>query len=105
MSLSAPNIKNEEEVSASKVWLTEDAINLELIDGRTISVPLAFYPTLADASEEDRSNFELFGMGTGINWPTLDIDLEVAGIVAGRKEIPGLMERFKKFQKDNKLPT
>ena len=50
MSLSAPNIKNEEEISASKVWLTEDTINLELIDGRIIFVPLAFYPTLADAS-------------------------------------------------------
>ena len=44
-------------------------------------------------------------MGTGINWPTLDIDLEVAGVVSGRKEIPGLMEKFKKFQKDNKLST
>lgn len=98
MSLLAHDIKNEEEVSASKVWLTEDTINLELIDGRIVSVPLVFYPTLADASKEDRSNFKLFGMGTGINWPALDVDLEVAGVVAGRKEIPDLMERFKKFQ-------
>ena len=103
MSLSVLDITNEEEeVLANRIWLTEETINLELIDGRLVSVPLAFYPTLADAQEEDRSNFEIFGMGTGISWPTLNLDLEVAGIVAGKKEIPGLMERFEKFQKANK---
>ena len=102
MSLSAPNTKDEEEILASKVWFTDECINLELIDGRIVSVPLAFYPTLADASEEDRLNFELFGMGVGISWPNLNMDLEVAGVVAGKKEIAGLMERFNNFQKSNK---
>ena len=94
------NTKDEEEVLASKVWLSDESINLALVDGRVFSVPLAFYPTLADASDEDRSNFELFGMGAGISWPALGVDLEVSGIVDGKKEVPGLMERFKKFQKE-----
>ena len=94
------NTRSEEEVLASKVWLSDESIHLELVDGRVVSVPLAFYPSLADASDQERSNFELFGMGAGISWPILGMDLEVLGIVDGRKEVPGLMERFKKFQKE-----
>ena len=64
---------------------------------------MSFYPTLLNASEKERSNFSLMAMGTGITWPSLGIDLEVASIIAGKKEIPGLNRRVKKFKKENKL--
>ncbi len=70
------------------MWLTDDMINLELVDGRVIAVPLVFYPSLADASKEKREDFRLFGDGSAIHFSQLDIDLSVESLVMGRKEIP-----------------
>jgi hypothetical protein len=96
MSLSA-QIINEDESLVLKFWLTEDMINLEIDDGRIISVPIAFYPSLADATEKEKSDFRIFGGGSAIHFNLLDIDLSVESLIMGRKEIPGLMNKFKKI--------
>jgi hypothetical protein len=99
----AENI-TEQESLAKKVWLTDDMINLELIDGRVVSVPLVFYPSLADATKEHRDDFRIFSEGSAIHFNHLDIDLSVDSLVMGRKEIPGLMNKFKKLEEKEELP-
>ena len=69
---------------ADEVSVTEDTLQVELSDGRTISVPLAWYPRLLHATREERDNWELIGEGQGIRWPDLDEDLSVEGLIAGR---------------------
>ena len=60
-----------------------------LADGREFSVPLEFYPTLREASQRDRSTWEMIGDGQGFHWPRLDLDLSVEGVIMGqREEIP-----------------
>jgi hypothetical protein len=58
-----------------------------LSDGREIKTPLVFYPRLNNASDKQRKNFELIGLGTAIHWPEIDEDLSVKGIVLGLKSI------------------
>ena len=69
---------------AEDVTVTEDTLSIELSDGRTISVPLAWYPRLVHATKEERAAWELIGAGQGIRWQALDEDLSVEGLIAGR---------------------
>ena len=69
---------------AEDVTVTEDTLKAELSDGRTISVPLAWYPRLVHATQAERDNWELIGEGQGIRWPGLDEDLSVEGLIADR---------------------
>ena len=69
---------------ASHVVVTDETLTVELVDGRTISVPLAWYPRLAHGSVAERSNWSLVGRGEGVHWPDLDEDVSVDGLVAGR---------------------
>jgi hypothetical protein len=62
---------------------TDDALIVELEDGRTISAPLAWYPRLLHAAQEDRDVWEVAGAGFGIHWPTIDEDLSVDGLLRG----------------------
>ena len=70
---------------AMTVEVTEDTLTADLSDGRTISVPLAWYPRLEYATLEERGNWELIGGGQGIYWPNLDEDISVEMLLAGRK--------------------
>jgi len=63
-------------------------ITIWLDDGRIVSAPLAWYPTLIAASGAERRVWQRAGAGNGIYWPALDYDLSVEGILAGRKEHP-----------------
>ncbi len=65
------------------VHCTDDSLVVDLLDGRIISVPLAWYPRLLHATPEQRENWELIGAGFGIHWPDVDEDLSVAGLLAG----------------------
>jgi hypothetical protein len=56
---------------------------VDLMDGRTISVPLAWYPRLADATPEQRAHWEKCGGGYGIHWPDVDEDLSTEGLLRG----------------------
>ena len=69
---------------AETIAVSEDTLTAELADGRTISVPLAWYPRLVHATHEERNNWRLIGGGQGIHWPDLDEDLSVEGLLAGR---------------------
>jgi hypothetical protein len=62
---------------------TDDVLVVELEDGRTISVPLTWYPRLLHASQEDRDDWQVAGGGFGIHWPTIDEDLSVDGLLRG----------------------
>jgi len=65
------------------VRLTEDDLIVDLLDGRSISVPLAWYPRLLSATPEQRANWRLAGGGFGIHWPDVDEDLSTAGLLRG----------------------
>ena len=65
------------------VRFTDDTLSVDLKDGRTISVPLAWYPRLLDASPEQRSRWQISGGGYGIHWPDIDEDLSTEGLLRG----------------------
>lgn len=66
------------------VTVTDDDLIADLSDGRKISVPLSWYPRLADASPEERADWRLIGHGEGIHWPALDEDISAANLVLGQ---------------------
>ena len=74
---------------AMTIQVTDDALIAELSDGRTISVPLCWYPRLVHGTPEERDNWELIGAGEGVHWPDLDEDLSIEGFLAGRKSGEG----------------
>ncbi len=65
------------------VTITGDALSVDLMDGRTITVPLAWYPRLANAKPEQLARWEIAGAGYGIHWPDLDEDLSTEGLLRG----------------------
>jgi hypothetical protein len=69
---------------AQNVEITEDSLTVELSDGRTISVPLAWYPRLTHGTPEERNNWRLIGRGHGIHWEALDEDISVEGLLLGK---------------------
>ena len=70
--------------NAVDVVVSEDSLTVELSDGRTISVPLDWYPRLKYATESERRNWRLIGRGHGIHWEDLDEDISVEGLLAGK---------------------
>jgi hypothetical protein len=58
---------------------------VDLVDGRTISVPLTWYPRLAQGTPEERVDWRFIGEGEGIHWPELDEDISIEGLLAGRR--------------------
>jgi hypothetical protein len=70
----------------SEVHVDDELLGFNLEDGRRISVPIAFYPTLALATREERSHFEI--SGSSVYWPDLDADIGVEGMLAGAREHP-----------------
>lgn len=75
------DIKPGEQVR--NVRTTEDVLSVDLLDGRTIIVPLAWYPRLLHGTPEQRANWQIAGGGYGIHWPDLDEDLSTAGLLHG----------------------
>lgn len=69
---------------AITINVTEEALIVQLVDGRSLSVPLAWYPRLARATASERSSWRLIGRGEGIHWPALDEDISIDGLLAGR---------------------
>jgi hypothetical protein len=65
------------------VELTEDVLSVRLMDGRTISVPLVWYPRLLRATKEQRKNWRIAGGGYGIHWEEIDEDLSTEGLLRG----------------------
>jgi Protein of unknown function (DUF2442) len=69
---------------AESVTVTDDTLSVDLSDGRTISVPLAWFPRLLHAAQAERNNWRLIGKGHGIHWEDVDEDINVEGLLAGR---------------------
>lgn len=75
------------EIQAAKVqnvMVTDESLTVDLTDGRTLSVPLAWYPRLLHGTAAERNHWELIGGGEGIHWPELDEDLSIEGLLLGR---------------------
>jgi len=69
---------------AEYVKLTDDTLSVDLSDGKTISVPLEWFPRLVHATLEERNNWRLIGKGHGIHWEDIDEDISVKGLLAGK---------------------
>ncbi|MBM3745975.1 MAG: DUF2442 domain-containing protein [Acidobacteria bacterium] len=96
-----------QEARARSASVTHDALMVELVDGRTIVVPLLWYPRLWHGTPQERSRFEVFGDGTYIHWPDLDEDLTVAGLLTGRRsgESPGSLRKWLESRKGKPTET
>ena len=73
------------EAIAQGVTTNDEALVVDLADGRTITVPLAWFPRLAHGTRVERANWRLIGGGAGVHWPDLDEDISVESLLAGRK--------------------
>ena len=82
--------------AAMIIAVTEDTLTADLMDGRTISVPLDWYPRLVHATPEERDNWEINAGGQHLHWPDLDEDISVGGLLAGRRsgESPRSLQRW-----------
>jgi hypothetical protein len=65
------------------VYFTRDSLVVDLLDGRTISAPLAWYPRLLKATPQERAHWKICGGGYGIHWPEIDEDLSIEGLLRG----------------------
>ena len=71
-------------LNAEDITVTDDMLSVDLSDGRTISVPLVWYPRLAHAKPTERNHWRLIGRGIGIHWEDIDEDISVEGLLLGR---------------------
>jgi hypothetical protein len=67
------------------VTVTEDTLSVDLEDGRTIAVPIGWYPRLAQGTPAERANVQISGAGYGMHWPEIDEDIGVEGLLLGKK--------------------
>jgi hypothetical protein len=74
-----------QQARAQRISVAGEALVVELVDGRTISVPLTWYPRLQHGTDAERGHWRLIGNGEGIHWPDLDEDISVEGLLAGRR--------------------
>lgn len=70
--------------AAQHVTVTDDTLQVDLTDGRTIAVPIAWYPRLQHGTPDERANWRWIGREEGIHWPDLDEDISVEGLILGR---------------------
>jgi len=92
---------------AVNVTVTEDTLSVDLEDGRTISVPIGWYPRLAHGTPAERLHFQISGAGYGIHWPDLDEDIGVEGLLLGKRstESPASFERWLRRRKSGQQPS
>ena len=72
------------EIRAHSVEIDQESLKVDLVDGRSVSVPLAWYPRLMHGTHEQRSNWRLIGAGEGLHWPDLDEDISVENLLSGK---------------------
>jgi hypothetical protein len=88
-------------VRAAHVAVTDDTLTVDLVDGRSVSVPLAWYPRLAQGTRIERESWRLIGQGEGVHWELLDEDVSVANLLAGKPSSESSAS-LEKWQKDRK---
>lgn len=91
----------EKREAAETVSVTKDTLTVHLADGRTLSVPLAWYPRLLQGSSKERRRWRLIGKGEGIHWPDLDEDISVESLLLGHPSGES-QESFKRWLADRK---
>ena len=69
---------------AQSIRFSDDALSVDLSDGRSLKVPIAWYPRLSHGTPEERANWRLIADGRGIHWPDLDEDISVDNLLAGK---------------------
>lgn len=81
---------------AIQVAITDDTLSVDLADGRTIAVPIGWFPRLAAGTRQERENVQIVGAGFGLHWPELDEDIGVEGLLLGKKsaESPASLARW-----------
>lgn len=86
----------ETESLAADVLISDDAFTVVLADGRSLTVPLSWYPRLLHGSPSERQNWQLLGDGYAIEWPDLDEHIGIEGLIAGRRsgENPESLSRW-----------
>jgi hypothetical protein len=77
------------EALAQRVTASDEALSVDLADGRTITVPRAWFPRLSHGSPTERANWRLVGGGVGVHWPDLDEDISVESLLARRRSGEG----------------
>jgi hypothetical protein len=84
------------EPRGKSVKVSAEELTVDLVDGRTIMVPLAWFPRLWHGTPRERNHFEIFADGAYIHWPDLDEDLTVAGLLAGQRsgETPQSLKKW-----------
>ena len=94
-----------QEARGQSVMVSEDSLTVNLVDGRTIIVPLLWYPRLWHGTLDERNDFEIIGDGAYIHWPELDEDLTVAGLLVGRRsgESPQSLKKWLEARKADSL--
>jgi len=70
--------------NAQDVRVTSDTLTVELRDGRSVAVPLEWFPRLIHANEKERNNWRIIGGGDGVHWEDVDEDISIEGLIAGR---------------------
>ncbi|MFH1906883.1 MAG: DUF2442 domain-containing protein [Chloroflexota bacterium] len=95
MTLTTPRVVN--------VFVTDDTLSVDLEDGRTIAVPIAWYPRLAYGTPEERDHFQISGAGYGVHWPDLDEDIGIEGLLLGRRSTESITSFERWLQRRPKL--
>jgi hypothetical protein len=88
--------------NAESVSVSEDALSVELSDGRSVSIPLAWFPRLLHGTPAERDRWRLIGKGEGIHWEALDEDISIEGLLAGRRSGES-QESLKKWLKSREV--
>jgi hypothetical protein len=84
VSTSASDFERRPAPAVTALTVSDEVVQLELSDGRTVSAPLAWYPRLAHGTASERAHWRVIGRGEGVHWPDLDEDISVEGVLAGR---------------------
>ena len=90
-----------DEVAATRVAIVGDHLEVKLVDGRVLQVPLSWFPRLAAADAKALNNHVLIGGGTGIHWPTVDEDISVRSLLDGRGSMESQLS-FESWQKSQR---
>jgi hypothetical protein len=95
------------EALAKGVLVTDEALVVTLVDGRTVSVPVSWYPRLRHGSPEERNEWRLIARGEGVHWPKLDEDISVEDLLAGRGsgEAQSSLRRWLESRREGQPPA
>jgi hypothetical protein len=85
---------NSSSAKIKNVVVSHETLTVELVDGRVVSAPLTWYPTLVQATARQLRHWKRCGAGTGIHWPALDYHLSVEGLLRGAREAEGVTRRL-----------